>query len=71
MKWIEEDRPTIPKERNPHKKPFKKLDSFDIDVISRKIKEMMESGEMITTKKLQVYAWTTGWKFLRPHFGEL
>ena len=53
MKWIKEDRPTTSKESNPHKKPFKKLDSFDIDVISRKIKEMMESGEMITTKKLQ------------------
>ena len=53
MKWIKEDRPTRSKESNPHKKPFKKLDSFDIDVISRKIKEMMESGEMITTKKQQ------------------
>ena len=72
MKWIKEDRPTTSKETNPHKKTFKKLDSFDIDVILRKIKEMMESGEIITTKKLQlVYAWTISWKFPRPHFGEL
>ena len=52
MKWIKE-RLTTSTEKQSQSKPFKKLDSFDMYVIGRKIKEMMESGEMITTKKLQ------------------
>ena len=42
MKWIKKEQgSSTTKAQNSQKKPFKKVDTFDADVISKKIKDMM------------------------------
>ena len=42
------------KEKETKEKQFKKLDSFDKDLIIRKMKDMIEQSEVITIKKLRI-----------------
>ena len=54
FKWIQErDGSTTKRKNEKPRQPFKKLDSFDTELIGRKIKDMISSGENITTKKVQ------------------
>ena len=54
FKWIQErDGSTTKRKNEKPRQPFKKLDSFDTELIGRKIKDMLSSGENITTKKVQ------------------
>lgn len=51
-KWIKEKTPEVKETKTNH---FKKLDSFDIDVIVRKMKLMLDQNEVVTLKKLKMH----------------
>ncbi len=71
QKWIKNPNG---KDKETKEKTFKKLDSFDIDLIIRKMKDMIDRSEVITIKRLRISLLqdhdldinkTTLWKVMR------